>query len=551
MAELLKVEHLSVSFFSQKGEVRALQDVSFTLKQGEVLAIVGESGCGKTVLCKTILKLLPAHAKINTGSICVNGTDITNYREQQMRQLRGMVFSIVFQNPMTALHPSMTVGAQIAEAVKVHQPDIQKPQLQRRVTELMQMTGIDHPKQRMRQYPYQFSGGMLQRAVLASALACNPSILLADEPTTALDAVIQAQILALFTDIQKKLGMAAVFVTHDLKAAAKVADRVAVMSQGRIVETGTVKDIYERLRLPYTCGLLQASFTTKDMRRQRVKMKEKESKEVPEKVLAKESENKSDKELLLDIQNLSHEFPLAKNKTLKAIDHLSFQIYKGEIFGLVGESGSGKSTTARCVMNLCRPEEGSIFFKGMDTCDKRVYRKNRRYLQQKRQIIFQDSASSLDPRMKVCDLITEPMKIQHLAPKSGSMRTEAALLMRAAGLAQDYLDRYPAELSGGQRQRVAIARALSTEPELLVADEPLVSLDVQVQARIADLFRQLKDERGFSLLLIAHDLALVEALCDRIGVMYQGRLVECASAEELFEHPKHPYTKQLLGAAMK
>lgn len=538
MAALLEVEHLSVSFFTPKGEVRALQDVSFTLQQGEVLAVVGESGCGKTVLCKSILKLLPSYAKMKTGSIWVNGTDITNYREQQMRQLRGTVFSIVLQNPMTALHPSMTIGAQIAEAVKVHQPDIKKPQLQRRVTELMQMTGIDHPMQRMQQYPCQCSGGMLQRAVLASALACNPDILFADEPTTALDAVIQAQILKLFTDIQKKLGMAAVFVTHDLRAAVKVADRVVVMNHGRMIESGTVKDIYERPQHPYTCGLLQAYCGNKNMCRQRAKVKESGPEKQPV------------KELMLDIQHLSCEFPLAKKKILKAVDHLSFQIYKGEIFGLVGESGCGKSTTARCIMNLCRPAGGSVFFNGINTCDPKIYRKNQRYLQKKRQIIFQDSSSSLDPRMKVCDIITEPMKIQHLSPESGSMRTEAVVLMQAAGLDPDYLDCYPAELSGGQRQRVAIARALSTQPELLVADEPLVSLDVRVQAQIADLFLQLKYEHGFTVLLIAHDLALVEALCDRIGVMYQGRLVECAPAKELFEHPTHPYTKQLLEAAL-
>ncbi len=539
MALLLEVKNLSVSFVTPWGEVQALQDVNFSLKSGETLAVVGESGCGKTVLCKSILKLLPPYAQIKTGSVFVNGTDITEYQERKMCRLRGKVFSMVLQNPMTALNPTMTIGAQIAEAVKVHQPKIKGAQLRQQVVDLMQMAGIDRPMERMKQYPYQFSGGMCQRSVLAVALAGNPDILFADEPTTALDAVTQAQILKLFADIQQKRGMAAVFVTHDLRAAAAVADRVAVMKQGSILEIGTVKEILCKPRHPYTCGLLQAyaSFSG-------------------EKNGAKPEQKKVEKEILLDIRHLSCRFlfknnlenRIRKKAVVKAVDDLSFQIYQGEIFGLVGESGCGKSTTANCIMNIFKPDNGSIFFKGMDTCDPKEYRKNRQLLQKTRQLIFQNSASSLDPRMKVCDIIAEPMKIQHIIPKRGSMWAEAEYQMRVVGLGAEYLDRYPSELSGGQRQRVAIARALTTEPELIVADEPLASLDVRIQAQLADLFRELKKEQKVTILLIAHDLSLVESLCDRIGVMCHGRLVECAPTKELFANPKHPYTKLLLDA---
>lgn len=514
MAALLEVNNLSVSFFTPNGEVQVLRNVSFSLRPGEILAVVGESGCGKTVLCKSILKLLPPDAKMMAGSIFINGRDITHCREREMRKLRGTAVSMVLQNPMAAMHPSIKIGAQIAEAVKAHHPEMKKPQLQERVAELMRMTGIDHPRERMKQYPHQFSGGMLQRAVLASALACNPDILLADEPTTALDARIQAQILELLTDIQKKLGMAVVFVTHDLKAAAQIADRVAVMHQGEIRTTGAAAELFEKP--------LQ---------------------------IRTESKTKPEAELLLDIRHLSCVFPLTKKRRIKAVDDLSFQIYRGEIFGLVGESGCGKSTTARCIMNLHWPDAGSIFYKGIDTCNKKAYRSNRRMLQKERHLIFQDAGSSLDPRMKICDIITEPMKIWHTEPKRGSKRAEAEFQMHAVGLDNQEPDRYPAELSGGQRQRVAIARALAAEPKLLVADEPFASLDIRTRAQVVQQFRQLHRQYGFTVLLIAHDLALVKLLCDRIGVMYRGRMVECASTVELFAHPKHPYTRQLLEAS--
>lgn len=624
MSGLLEVKNLSISFYTPQGEVEAVRDVSFSLQPGEVLAIVGESGCGKSVMCKGIMKLLPSTAKIKSGSISVNGADITNYREPDMQKLRGKLFSMVFQDPMTSLNPTMSIGSQIAEAVKVHQPRISKAQLHERTLELMELVGIEHPKERMKLYPYHFSGGMRQRTVMAIALAGNPKILFADEPTTALDVTIQAQILDLLREIQKKLGTAAVLVTHDMGIVARAADRVAVMYAGKIVEIGRTEEIFYDPRHPYTWGLMQAlpafsrgrdtlrtipgmpptlisppkgdafacrneyalgidyeeeppMFPITDTHCAATWLLDERAPKIafpvrrnPENTGNTENRNISgnmehfkisenpqaagagysntDKEILLDVQHLSHVFPITKKASVKAVDDVSFQIYRGEIFGLVGESGSGKSTVARCVMNIYSPENGRILYKGINTCDKKAFRENKKMLQATRQLIFQDSGSSLNNRMKVCDIIAEPMKIQHLTPRRGTVRKEAEFQMYYVGLDADYLDKYPSELSGGQRQRVAIARALTMEPELLVADEPVASLDVSIQAQIINLFKHLQAEHGFSFLFIAHDLAMVEFLCDRVGVMYHGKLVEVAPVKDLFQNPVHPYTRSLIAA---
>ena len=619
MSKLLEVKNLSVSFYTPQGEVQAVRDVSFTLHPGEVLAIVGESGCGKSALCKSIMKLLPPTARIKAGKIIVNGADITEYGEREMRKLRGRLFSMVFQDPMTSLNPTMSIGAQIAEAVKVHRPKITNKALHDRVVELMDLTGIDHVEERMKQHPYHFSGGMRQRSVMAIALAGNPEILFADEPTTALDVTIQAQILGMLRDVQKNLGTATVFVTHDLGVAARAADRVAVMYAGKIVEIGMVDEIFRDPRHPYTWGLMQAlpafsrgkealhtipgmpptlinppkgdafacrnkyalaidyeeeppMFRVSDTHYAATWLLDGRAPKVtlpsgagegmqPDLILydhplarehsgAAYSCDAGEKEkILLDVQHLTHVFLLHKKAAVKAVDDVSFQIRKGEIFGLVGESGSGKSTVARCIMNIYAQPAGSrILYKGINTCDPAVFRKNRRMLQTSRQIIFQDSNSSLNQRMKVCDIITEPLRIQHMTPPRGSLRAEAEFQMHYVGLDAGYLDKYPPELSGGQRQRVAIARALTMEPELLVADEPVASLDVSIQAQIVNLFRHLQKKHGFSFLFIAHDLAMVEFLCDRVGVMHRGKLVEVGETRELFANPKHPYTRALLAA---
>ena len=405
----------------------------------------------------------------------------------------------------------MTVGAQIAEAVRAHQKDMGKEEVEQRVTELMQLVGIEQAEERKKAYPYHFSGGMRQRIVLAIALAGNPEILFADEPTTALDVTIQAQILDLLREIQKKLGTATVFVTHDLGVVARIADRVAVMYAGKIVEIGTVDEIFYDPRHPYTWGLLRSipafsrgkeslpsipgmppsllhppkgdAFASRNAYALEIDFEEE-----PPMFRVTQMEH----EILLDVRHLTHIFPLSRKTAVKAVDDVSFQIRRGEIFGLVGESGSGKSTAARCVMNIYQPYAGQIYYKGIDTCDRGQFRKNKKMLQTTRQMIFQDSGSSLNQKMKVRDIIEEPMRVQKIRPLRGSYEEEARFQMKYVGLDPEYLKKYPGELSGGQRQRVAIARALTMEPELLVADEPIASLDASIQAQIVNLFRHLQ-----------------------------------------------------------
>ena len=604
MTELLEVKNLSVSFDTPRGELEAVRGVSFSLHEGEVLAIVGESGCGKSVLCKSIMKLLNANARIKGGSICVDGVDITNYRARDMERLRGRLFSMVFQDPMTSLNPTITIGDQIAEAVCVHNPKLSKPEVHARVIELMELVGIEQPESRYGLYPYNFSGGMRQRSVMAIALASNPRMLFADEPTTALDVTIQAQILDLLRDIQRKLGTATILVSHDLGVVARVADRIAVMYAGKIVEIGTAEEVFYDPRHPYTWGLMRSlpayakdgealytipglpptlidppkgdAFASRnecalemdyeemppmfeitpthfaatwllDERAPKIapSIGDAAAPMPPHAVPAVRSHGD---DVLLDVRHLTHRFKLSRRAVIRAVDDVSFQIRRGEVFGLVGESGSGKSTVARCVMNIYNPSAGEIIYRGIDTCDPKQFRANRKMLQTARQLIFQDSSSSLNQRMAVTDIIAEPMAIHHIRPRRGSLREEAKFQLKYVGMDASYLDKYPSELSGGMRQRVAIARALSMEPELLVADEPIASLDVSIQAQIINLFKHLQQEHGFTFLFIAHDLSVVRYLCDRVGVMYRGKLVEVAPTKELFANPRHPYTKSLLSA---
>ncbi len=621
MAGLLEITNLSVSFDTAQGKVQAVRGVSFSLQSGEVLAIVGESGCGKSVLCKTIMKLLPDTARINSGTIAVNGIDITRYREQDMRKLRGNYFSMVFQDPMTSLNPTIPIGRQIGEAVKIHNPGMTKAEVYQKVLELMELVGIGQVKERYPLYPYSFSGGMRQRSVMAIGLASNPKLLFADEPTTALDVTVQAQILDLIREIQKNLGTAMILVSHDLGVVARAADRVAVMYAGKIVEIGKTEEIFYEPCHPYTWGLMKSLPTFSKAGRelytipgmpptllhppkgdafacrneyalaidyeeeppmfrvtdthyaatwlldkhapridrpqtanissvitcQEINQIALDTRKEPSTATTSQKEPNHNS-LLVDIQNLTHEFALSKKVKLRAVDNLSFQIHTGEVFGLVGESGSGKSTVARCLMNIYHPLGGKIFYKGINIMDSKQYQLNRKMLQTRRQIVFQDSTSSLNQRMKVSDIIAEPMVINRVIPPRGSWRAEAEFQLHYVGLDASYLDKYPSELSGGMRQRIAIARALSMEPELLVADEPIASLDVSIQAQILNLFKHLQQEHGFTFLFIAHDLSVVRYLCNRVGVMYQGKLVELAETEELFENPLHPYTKALISA---
>ncbi|MGN0308091.1 MAG: dipeptide ABC transporter ATP-binding protein [Lachnospiraceae bacterium] len=533
MENILEIKDFSLSFYTEEKETQVLRDISLSLKKGEILAVVGESGCGKSVLCKSIMQLLPGGARRKKGSICLYGEEISRCNEKEMQKLRGKCISMIFQDPMTALNPTLTIGKQIEEAIRVHERDLTKKEVHERVLTLLELVGIEDAKEKEKLYPCHFSGGMRQRAVIAIALAASPQILLADEPTTSLDVTIQAKILKLLKEAQRKLGLSILFVTHDLGVVAGIADRVAVMYEGRIIEKGMVEEIFYQPKNNYTKTLIRSH---------------------PYYAGRKEENRTMDREILLEVQNVSFSyirnggFGGRKRACIKAVDQVSFQIKRGEIFGLVGESGSGKSTLARLLMNLYVPQEGRIIYQGIDLGDKRQFRMNRRLLETARQLIFQDSNSSLNGRMKVSEIIEEPMRLAKRIPPRGSWYKEAAFQLLHLGMDSSCLDCYPFQLSGGMRQRVAIARALTMEPDFLVADEPLASLDVVTQVQLIELFRHLQQEHGFTFLLIAHDLEVIRCLCDRVGVMYKGRLVEVATAEKLFEAPEHPYTKALLSA---
>ena len=540
--EILAVKHLSVEFQTSGGKKQVVKDVSLSLRQGEVLALVGESGCGKTVLCRSILKLLPKSASVTGEAVQYKDQNLIRYNEKEMQQIRGQGIAMVFQDPQGTLNPTMTVGNQIEEAILLHENALKqkkrekdfeknkKKSAKERAIELMELVGIKDAEQRYDLYPYHFSGGMRQRCVLATALASNPKLLIADEPTTALDVTIQAEILKLLKKLQKELNLSILFITHDLGVVAQIADRVAVMQDGNIVELEEAKQLFVSPKHSYTKKLLQ---------------------DHPYYMHRNESELKSESKLhekLVEISHLSYAYPLDRKRVFQAVKDVSFEIRRDEIFGLVGESGSGKSTVGKCLMGILSPEAETFSYEGINLLDKKAKKKNARRLQKERQMIFQDSTSSLNQKMKVEKILAEPLEIHKVFSDKKEQHDFLCEMMEEVELQEEQLYVWPPELSGGQRQRVAIARAFAMKPKLLIADEPIASLDVTTQAQMVKLFRHLQREHDCAILFIAHDLSMVRLLCDRVGVMKDGKLVEIGETEQVFEHPQHLYTKKLLEA---
>ncbi|MBM7714854.1 peptide/nickel transport system ATP-binding protein [Bacillus thermophilus] len=599
MEKILSVEDLHISFDTTDGEVKAVRGVSFDLYKGETLAVVGESGSGKSVMCKSIMGLIPKPAgKVVSGSIWYEQRDIANYSNKEFMDIRGSGISVIFQDPMTSLNPTMTVGKQIREGILAHQ-QLSKREANERTVELLDLVGINHPEERLKQYPHQLSGGMQQRVVIAMALSSNPEIIIADEPTTALDVTVQAQVLDLLKEIQRKKKTSIIFITHDLGVVANVADRVAVMYAGKIVEVGKTNEVFYNPQHPYTTGLLAAmpdlhtdqeeleaipgappnllhppkgdAFALRNPLALKIDFLyeppmfqvsethfaatwllhkkaagKKKGKQAGQKLMLNEKQSPSKtvgKEKLLEVNGLALHFKSGKNNILKAVDGITFHIFKGETFGLVGESGCGKSTTGRTLTRLYEPTAGEILFKGTN-----MHGRHRMNLHKDIQMIFQDPYSSLDPRWTVGDIISEGMDIYQLYT-SGQERTDKVYeLLETVGLRKEHANRYPHEFSGGQRQRIGIARALAVDPEFIIADEPISALDVSIQAQIINLMKRLQRENGLTYLFIAHDLSMVKYISDRIGVMYQGKLVEVAESDTLYQNPLHPYTKTLLSA---
>ncbi|MFK0333635.1 ABC transporter ATP-binding protein [Rhizobium sp. NPDC090275] len=563
-SDLLRIENLDISFSVFGDKLRVVKNANLRILPGKVTALVGESGSGKSVISQSIMGILPNPAQAS-GSILFTdpldgkATDILKYSRdsEEMRDLRGRRMATIFQEPMTSLSPLHTVGNQISESLLIH-TDATKKEARQKTEEMLGLVGFANPKRTFDMYPFELSGGMRQRAMIAMALICNPALLIADEPTTALDVTIQAQILELLRDLQHKLGMAMLLITHDLGVVANMADEVVVIYHGEIMEAGPVESIFRNPQHPYLKGLMAAvpHFDMKEGERLKA------LRDVPvnlESLVGKKKAKVAAEgpEVLLSVNNLTKTFK-TRNRGLfgmrdhagvRAVDDVSFDIRRGECLGLVGESGCGKTTVSKILMRAMSPDSGSVIFNdGKDVVDVlSVTGDDLQELRTNIQMVFQDPVSSLSPRMTVRNILSEPLEI-HDRGDSAERNRKVEALMGAIGLDKRYLNRYPHSFSGGQRQRIGIARALALGPKLIILDEPVSALDVSVQAQILNLLKDLQKELGLTYLFISHNLAVVDYMADRIAVMCKGRIVEIAPREIILRDPVHPYTKSLLAA---
>ncbi|MFY0682531.1 MAG: ABC transporter ATP-binding protein [Thalassovita sp.] len=549
---IAKIENLRVEFQTKDGPVVGVEDVSFSVNPGETVCVVGESGSGKSVSSLSLMRLVEfGGGEIAGGRLIFDrkegdNIDLAETDQSLMRTIRGNEIGMIFQEPMTALNPVFTVGRQLTEGLRIHK-DMNKEQAEARALDLLKQVRIPEPERRLKQYPHELSGGMRQRVVIAMALACEPRLLIADEPTTALDVTIQAEILALMDRLKRETGTAVMFITHDMAVVAQMADRVVVMFRGNKVEEGTVEQIFENPQHEYTRALLAAV----------PKLGEMTGKTLPEpmKLFGREQDEikpiEGTDEPLLQVKNLITRFPVKGGffrrtvANVHAVEDVSFTLNKGRTLSLVGESGCGKSSAGRSVLRLVEPSSGQIDLDGTDimALDAPKLRDARRDMQ----MIFQDPFASLNPQMQLGAQVAEPMK--NFGTHSGADREDrVAMLFDRVELPRSYLRRYPHELSGGQRQRVAIARALALNPKLIIADEAVSALDVSVQAQVLNLMMELQSELGLSFLFISHDMAVVERVSHDVGVMYLGRIVELGPRQAVFENPQHPYTQALMKA---
>jgi peptide/nickel transport system ATP-binding protein len=565
MADLLNVRDLKVYLDVDAGTVKAVDGVSFRIPHGHTVALVGESGSGKSVVAQSIMSILPRIARIESGEIIFRdperrpGTEIDISRldpaSREVQDIRGGRISIIFQEPMTALSPLHTIGNQIAEALALHQPELEPRERRSAVIEMLRRVGFPDPLKAEHTYPFELSGGLRQRAMIAMALVCRPALLIADEPTTALDVTIQAQILRLIKDLQQEFQMAMLLITHDLGVVANMADEVVVMHRGQVMEAGTVEDIFRRSRHPYLKALLRAvpRFNLKPGERL-TPIREVQVNDQSLITMSGTLRHEAVSGPLLEVKNLTKRFTRRRQRSflgaepgaeLLAVDDVSFEVAAGECLGIVGESGCGKTTTARMILRSIKPDAGEILFKK----EKVLAFKGPELFAYRRkvQFVFQDPFSSLNPRMSAYDIVSEPLVIHGIGdPDERFARVKE--LMGLVGLDVRHLRRYPHSFSGGQRQRIGIARALALGPELLICDEPVSALDVSVQAQVLNLLADLRGALNLAYIFISHNLAVVNYLAHRIAVMCAGRIVELAPARELFRNPVHPYTRALLAA---
>ncbi len=578
MTPLIRVEHLVTEFRTDERTVRAVDDVSFVIPRGKVIGIVGESGSGKSVTALSIMRLIPTPpGRIVNGSIYFyerdgRQCDLLALSEEQMRHYRGNRIGMIFQEPMTSLNPVFRCGDQVIEALQLHM-GMSRQQARERTLELFREVQLPRPEVLIDQYPHQLSGGQKQRVMIAMAMACNPDLLIADEPTTALDVTVQATILELLKHLQRSHQMSVLFITHDLGVVAEIADEVVVMYRGRIVEQGTVLEIFTDPKHPYTKGLL-ACRPRLDVRMRLLPtvhdfMEEKPDGSIIERgsgsveqIIAERAETPQQRQqrkeqlerndVLLRVEDLKVYFPIRTgvfsrvSGWVKAVDGVSFDVRRGETLGLVGESGCGKTTTGRAILRLIEPTGGRVIFDGHDVCA--LERDKLKALRRHMQIIFQDPYSSLNPRLTVGSAIMEVLKVHNRLSSDAERREYIEELLVKVGLEPQHYANYPHEFSGGQRQRICIARALALEPKLLICDESVSALDVSIQAQVLNLLVRLREELGLTYIFISHDLSVVKFISDRIAVMHAGHIVELQDADELYRSPQQEYTRQLISA---
>ena len=577
---LLEVKNLVTEFRTEEETVKAVNDISFTLSKGETIGIVGESGSGKSVTSLSVMRLIPnPPGKITGGQIIYHSKrkgpiDIVKLSEKEMRELRGNEIAMIFQEPMTSLNPVYTCGDQVMEAILLHQK-VNKKAAKQLTIELFKEVQLPRPEDIFDSYPHQISGGQKQRVMIAMAMSCKPNILIADEPTTALDVTVQATILDLMLKLQREHDMGIMFITHDLGVIAELADKVVVMYKGKIVEQGTVMEIFSNPKHPYTKGLLacrpplnkrlQWLPTVADFMQTSSIGEMIESKQSVEEVTNKLVVSKNDreeahkklyaKEPILQLKNLKTYFPIKKGifgkakDFVKAVDDVSFDVYPGETLGLVGESGCGKTTLGRAVLRLIEPTGGEVIFSGINitTLDQKKLRDLRKDIQ----IIFQDPYSSLNPRITIGQAIMEPMQVHSILENDKARKERVIELLERVNMNESHFYRYPHEFSGGQRQRICIARALALKPKFIICDESVSALDVSVQAQVLNLLNELKREFDFTYIFISHDLSVVKFMSDRMVVMNKGKIEEMGDADEIYNNPKTEYTKNLINSIPK
>jgi peptide/nickel transport system ATP-binding protein len=557
--KLLSVENLTISFKRENEFIPVVHQLTYELYENEILGIVGESGSGKSVSSLAIMGLLPSSiSKIANGSIVFEGKDISLLSDQEFQKIRGNEIAMIFQEPMSSLNPSMKCGMQVAEILEIH-TSLSKKEIKNQVISLFEKVKLPNPEELFSKYPHQISGGQKQRVMIAMAIACKPKILIADEPTTALDVTVQKEIIQLLKELQRETKMSILFISHDLSLVSEIANRVLVMYKGQIVEQGIAKEIFEKPQHNYTKALI-ASRPSLDFRLKRLPTIQDFLREsFKSEIVSAEERNINQlkiysKSPLLEVRNIEKDYfssvgLFGKQHSFKAVNEVSFKIYEGETVGLVGESGCGKSTLGNAILQLDKATSGQILYKGNDITN--LNKEDIRKLRKEIQIIFQDPYSSLNPRIPIGKAIMEPMKVHGLFANDAERKVKAIEILERVGLGESFFNRYPHEFSGGQRQRIGIARTIALQPKLIVCDESVSALDISVQAQVLNLLNELKENFGFTYIFISHDLAVVKYMSDQVLVMNKGKIEEMADADELYAHPKSEYTKKLIEAIPK